>query len=347
MALDRVLSQEEIDSVFRNLRAGPRHTDPEETAEPYDFRRPDRIPKDQLRAIHLLHENFARALGSSLSAYLRAYVTVNLVSVEQLSFLEFSQCLPSPTVMLSLDLKPYDGNAVLEINPTLVFPILETVLGGRGKGQAAISREITEIEKSILDGITRIILRDLREAWRAVSELSFDVERHETEPQLLQILAPTEAVIAVSMEVRIGENAGMINLGVPSIIAKMLRQKFDQHRSLRKSESTEREQRRVLDLILGADIQLDVRLNGTKLSVENLLRLEAGDVLVTDHPLTKGLDLEIHGVRRFLGHVADNGRKLCFTASELIPPETGERDRRRPLESTVIERARTSRSAGE
>jgi len=188
VALDRVLSQEEIDNVFRNLRAGGQDDDPAKKAQPYDFRRPDRIPKDQLRAIHLLHENFARSLASSLSAYLRAYVIVNLVSVEQLSFMEFSQCLPSPTVMISLGMKPYDGNAVLEMNPSLVFPILEMVLGGTGSSQGQISREVTEIEQHILDGMIRIVLHDLREAWRAVTELAFSVEGRETEPQLLQIL---------------------------------------------------------------------------------------------------------------------------------------------------------------
>src|SRR5215831_11602568 len=130
--MDRVLSQDEIDNVFRNLRdAGD--DDPAKRALPYDFRRPDRIAKDQLRALHLLHENFARSLASSLSAYLRAYVAVNLVSVEQLSFLEFTQCLPSPTSLIALGMKPFDGNAVLELNPSLVFPILEMLLGGAGK----------------------------------------------------------------------------------------------------------------------------------------------------------------------------------------------------------------------
>src|SRR5271156_467940 len=108
---DRVLSQEEIDDVFRNLRDSPQDDDPAKRAQPYDFRRPDRIAKDQLRAIHILHENFARSLASSLSAYLRAYVVVNLVSVEQLSFMEFSQCLPSPSCLVSLGMKPYEGNA--------------------------------------------------------------------------------------------------------------------------------------------------------------------------------------------------------------------------------------------
>src|SRR5882762_11951972 len=113
---DPVLSQQEMEDVFRNLRDSQQDDDPSKRAQAYDFRRPDRIAKDQLRAIHLLHENFARSLASSLSAYLRAYVIVNLVSVEQISFKEFTQCLPSPTCMTSLGMRPFEGNAVLELN---------------------------------------------------------------------------------------------------------------------------------------------------------------------------------------------------------------------------------------
>src|SRR5207302_11152333 len=127
--MSRELSQQEIDAVFRNLQ--DRKGDDAPTA--FDFRRPDRIAKSQLRAIHLLHDTFVRNLVSSLSAYLRSYLTVNLVSVEQLSYAEFLDGLPSPTCIVSLGLSPYDGNGVLELNPSLVFPILEMLLGGTGK----------------------------------------------------------------------------------------------------------------------------------------------------------------------------------------------------------------------
>src|SRR5579863_617798 len=168
---DGALPQDEIDSVAKDKTEGAGDHDTSNRAQAYDFRRPDRIAKDQLRAIHLLHENFARSLASSLSAYLRAYVAVNLVSVEQLSFLEFTQCLPSPSCLVVLGMKPYDGNTVLEINPSLVFPILETLLGGSGKIGTKINRELTEIERSILDGLLRIILQDLRSSWGAVAAM--------------------------------------------------------------------------------------------------------------------------------------------------------------------------------
>jgi flagellar motor switch protein FliM len=314
---DRVLTQEEIDSVFRSLHAKGTDDDPAKRAQPYDFRRPDRIAKDQLRAIHLLHDNFARSLGSSLSAYLRAYVIVNLVSVEQLSFVEFSQCLPSPTCIVSLNMRPFDGNAILELNPTMVFPILEMLLGGSGKNPQQMDREITEIEQSILDGVFRIILHDLQEAWAPISAIRFSIEARETEPQLLQILAPNEAVVAVSMEIRIGEVSGMMNLGIPSIIIKMLRQKFDQQWSVRKSESNEDERLRMLKLIHPAAIKMDARLTGPTLSVEGLLDLKPGDLLAFDHALNRPLDLVLNGKHKFSGRVASNGRKRMFLIDEV------------------------------
>lgn len=316
-ANDRVLSQDEIDGVFRRLaeeQAKTEDDDPGRRAQPYDFRRPDRIAKDQLRSIHLLHENFARSLASSLSAYLRAYVMVNLVSVEQLSFLEFSQCLPSPSCIIAMGMRPYDGNGVLEINPTLVFPILEMLLGGSGKPTASsrVTREITEIEQSIVEVVVRIILHDLRESWRQVTNVSFSIESHETEPSLLQFMAPNEAVVAISLEIRIGETTGMMNIGIPSIIIKMLRQKFDQGWSNRRTEASELDQRRVLRLVKPSHLQIDARLQGPTLKIQDLLSLEEGDVLAFDFSTEKPLNLLVNGRLKFQGQVAAKGKKKAF-----------------------------------
>jgi flagellar motor switch protein FliM len=318
MAGERMLSQEEIDSVFRKNQ---RREDPAAKAQIYDFRRPDRIAKDQLRAIHLLHENFARSLASSLSAYLRAYVAVNLISVEQLAFMEFTQVLPSPTSMVSLSMKPYDGSALMEMNPSLVFPILEMLMGGTGVGAVKPDREITEIEQSILDGLLRIILNDLRTAWQGVAALDFAIESHETEPQLLQILAPNEAVVAISMEIRIGELTGMMNMGIPSITVKMLRQKFDQQWSVRKSRPTDEEHQRVLRLLQPSLFRAESLLQGPTMSVESLLALKEGDVLAFDYPLEKPLDFTLNGVLKYRGEIVSTGRKRAFQVLEPVAAE--------------------------
>ena len=126
------LSQDEIDSLFRQGPDPPaRNQDPKTSR--YDFLRPNRIPASQLRAIRQLYETFARSLASSLSAYLRSYVTINLVSFEQIPFQEFVEGLPSPTIIASLNLRPYEESGVLEIGPACFFPILEMLLGGNGK----------------------------------------------------------------------------------------------------------------------------------------------------------------------------------------------------------------------
>ena len=159
---------------------------------------------------------------------------------------------------------------------------------------------------------------DLRTSWQAVTTLEFSIESHETEPQLLQILAPNEAVVAISTEVRIGETAGMMNIGIPSIIVKMLRQKFDQQWSVRKTRATEEEHQRVMQLIRPAAIHLDARLQGPKLNVSDLLDLREGDVLEFDYPAGRPVDVTVNGRLKYRGEVVTSGRKRAIEVQELV-----------------------------
>jgi flagellar motor switch protein FliM len=244
-------------------------------------------------------------------------VVVNLVSVEQLSFAEFSQCLPSPTCLVSLGLKPYEGNAVLEISSALVFPILEMLLGGTGKTSANMRREVTEIEQIVLDGLYRIILHDLRQSWGGITPIDFTIEARETEPQLLQVMAPNEAVVAIGLEVRMSDNSGMINIGMPSIIIKMLRQKFEQQWSVRRAESTQEEQLRVYRLLRPADLHMDARLEGPTLLVEDLAGIRANDVLRLDFPIERPLNLLVNGTLKYRGRLVSTGQKKAFLIEEI------------------------------
>jgi len=307
----RQLSQQEIDAVFENL---DRKTGAAAAGKGirFDFRRLDRIAKSQLRAIHLLHDNFVRNLGSSLSAYLRSYLTVSLVSVEQLSYGEFLEGLPSPTCITSLSLAPYEGNAVLELNPSIIFPVLEMLLGGTGKNPSVVQREITEIEQSLLDGLFRIVLHDLTEAWKGVTSIDFKIESMEKEPQLLQVLAPNEAVVAVGIEVRTGDATGMMNLAMPAIIIKMMRQKFEQQWSVRKAESSEAEQERMLRFLGDAKVEIDSRLEGAHFTVEEFLGMVEGDLLVFDHPLHRPLDGIVNGKLKFKGQIVRMGNNMAL-----------------------------------
>jgi flagellar motor switch protein FliM len=316
--VNREFNSQEIDDVFGDSRGSDADAFSARRVAPFDFRRPDRIAKSQLRAIHQLHDNFVRNLVSSLSAYLRSYVIVNLVSVEQLSYSEFLQCLPSPTCIAALGLKPYDGNAVLELHPSLVFPILEILLGGDGKMPFNGQREITDIEQLLLDGLFRLILRDLKEAWKFACHIDFSIDKFETEPQLLQILAPTEAVVSVASEIRIGESVGMMNLAMPSIIIKMMRQKFDQQWSMRKSESTDDQQARILNHLRSAQLASEVLLTGPELLLRDLMSLETGDVLSLDHRVTQPLDFFLNGDRRYIGEIVNVGARAGFRVADMV-----------------------------
>jgi flagellar motor switch protein FliM len=316
--MDHALGHDETDKVLPGNRSHADESAADKSAPVYDFRRTDRISKDQLNTVRLIHENFARSMASSLSAYLRSYVGVNLISVEQLSFVDFAHFLPSPTSLVTLAMKPYDGNALLEMSPSLVFPLLEMLLGGTLKGPTSISRETTEIERSILDGLLRVILRDLESAWAAVAPTEFVIVGHETEPQLLPILAQNEAVVGISIEVRIGETSGMMNIGIPSVVVKMLRQKFDQHRVVRKAETTNEEHTRLLNLIQPAAIHLDARLQGPTLGLKALLDLQEGDVLALDYPLAKPVSLMINGKLKYRGGIVAKGTKLALEIQQAI-----------------------------
>ncbi len=313
--MSRELSQQEIDAVFQNMTDRKRET----PAVKFDFRRPDRIPKSQVRAIHLLHDTFVRNLVSSLSAYLRSYLTVNLVSVEQLSYAEFLDGLPSPTCIVSLGLSPYDGNGVMELNPSLVFPILEMLLGGTGKSSGTIQRDITEIEQKLLDGLFRIILHDLREAWKGVTAVDFTIESMETEPQLLHLLAPNEAVVSIGVEVRIGESVGMMNIAMPSIVIKMMRQKFDQQWSVRKSHANATEQVRVLRTLRESTLSLEARLEGPTLNIGDLLKLSEGHLLMFDYPVDRPVDLLVNGVHKYSAQMVTTGRKRGCQVDKVHP----------------------------
>jgi flagellar motor switch protein FliM len=151
-----------------------------------------------------------------------------------------------------------------------------------------------------------------------VTNIDFSIDTIETEPQFLQILAPTEAVVAVAIEIRIGESMGMMNIAMPSIIIKMMRQKFDQQWSLRKSESTDKEQRRMLNLIRPSNLHSEVLLSGPEMMLRDLINLEAGDVVSFDFPTSKPLDMRLNGDIRYVGEMVSAGRRAGFRVVDLV-----------------------------
>lgn len=321
--MKRVLSQEEIDAVFQGTAGDGAERDSQPDDTKVDFNRLDRIPRSQLQALHMVHENFVRNLASSLSAYLRSYVALNLISLEQISYAEFLDGLSSPTCMSYIGLQPFEGTGILEINNSLVFALIELLLGGKGHTSSPVKRKITDIEKRLVQTLLRVVLRDLNDAWKAVADINFSVQSLSSEPQLMHIMAPSEAVIVIAIEVKVGETPGLMNFAVPSLLIKRLRHKFDQLQQIRKAESNVRDQMHIARLIQEANLQIDVQIAGGTMSARTLVEMELEDVIVLEYPVTNHISGYINGKEKWMGNLVSKGEKLAFELGYVKATEGG------------------------
>jgi flagellar motor switch protein FliM len=276
----------------------------------FDFRKPGQTPGSQMRAVDVLKQKFLHRIVSSLSAYLRSSVTAQMLAVDHLPYGEFLRGLPSPTCVVSIGLRPYESTAVLELNPSLVFPIIELLLGGSGKAGAAANREITEIEQNVLDGLFRIIMQALADAWKDVLPVTLTLESVGREARL--IYAPHEPMVALSIDVKLEEGGGRLNLAIPSEILALEGEDGDAQSTPRKLEATEGEQARTLDLLREAKCTLETHLEGPRLRVRELLELKEGDVLAFDHPIDEPLGGFVNGKRKFSGQIVSTGKRKAF-----------------------------------
>ena len=221
-----LLSADEIDQLLTAINSGadePEEKKPDGDSRKikiYDFKRPDKFSRDQLKNISIIHQNFARLAAVTTTAKCRTISHAHVASVDQLTYEEFTRSIPTPTTLAVINMRPLTGYAVLEIDPACTFAILDNILGGSGDTQAR--HELTNIEKSIMESFIRKITGNLCEAWQPVMDLQPEPERIEINPQLVQIVPPGEMVILVSLEYKIRDVEGMINLCIPYLTVKPL-----------------------------------------------------------------------------------------------------------------------------
>ncbi|MFN9993733.1 MAG: flagellar motor switch protein FliM, partial [Phycisphaerales bacterium] len=190
--------------------------DPESTEiRGYDFKRPERVSKDQMRALQTLHESFARNFGASLSGFLRTIVEVKIASCEQMTFSEFTSGLPNPTSFNLISAEGLEGQMCLEISPLIIYPIIDRLLGGTTQDLFIPQRPMTLIESRLIGNVTKRGMTALSEAWSGVRPMSFSVSSTESNPQLVQIVAPNEVVIVIGFELKLTSRAGTMNLCIP------------------------------------------------------------------------------------------------------------------------------------
>ena len=318
--MDKVLSQEEIDALFSamsseelSLKEQPDKATGTGTDKiaGYDFHCADRISQDQMRSIHLLHENFGRSFASSLSAYLRAFVEVSLASLEHVSYAAFIKALPDPTLFASIGMRPLDSNIALELNPALAFPMIDMILGGPGHAFEE-NRNLTEIELNIVEGVIKLAIRDLCGAWHPIMELDLSLEGKGTKAQMFQIVSPAETVIAVHFELKIGDNSGMMNLCIPSRTLKMLRNNFDQQRTTRRQKPSGSEAEKIFELVKPVPVSLSSEIRRSKATLEDLLKVAAGDVIELNERINDPVYLCVEGIPKYSGKIVQRCGKRSF-----------------------------------
>ena len=326
-----ILSQEEIDALLEVV-------DDEEASESigeggkeeqrqviiYDFKRPNRVSKEQLRAIKGIHDKLARNLASQISSVMRSIVEIRLHSVDQMTYGEFLMSLPSPTSFNVFSIKPLDGNCVLEINPSIAFPMIDRLLGGNGEGFEA-SRELTDIEVNLLDAILRMMMQRLKESWSMITDMYPNVEAKESSPNVVQIVSQNEIVIMVVMEIIVGNSSGMINICYPVIYLEPILSRLANRDIMLGETSAKKSRNKELKTLIGrAEVLYEAILGKSVVSVNEFLNLKEGDILRLDRSANDKAIVTIDKKEVFLAEVGLHRFRKSIRIEELIRSDKDE-----------------------
>lgn len=315
-----LLTEEELSALLENKSAdGNERAGGEKRSRiiPYNFRRPDRVSKEQVRSLYMLHDTFARNLSSNLPIFLRAISEVTLISIEQESYLEYLSELPDPTVTFQLSMNPLQGMVILEINSSVAFPVIDRQLGGAGKALAE-PRAITEIEQVILEGFLKVLIEALHLAWKPIIELDFQVLACENNPKMLQIVAPHEVVLAIVFQVRIADTQGTISLCIPAINLEPVIQKLNQSSYSRISNVPVDQTRGMIDNLSLISFPVAAEVHGTTVKIKDLLLLSPGDIIRLDHRVSDPVCVSIGDKVKFHGELVANGKRTAVHISDAV-----------------------------
>jgi len=325
MANDRVLSQNEIDNLLKDLNSGEveaeeiKKESSKKSVQVYDFKRPDKLSKDQLRTLRMIYENFARLLTTTLSTQLRTMVRIELNSIEQLSYDEFIRSLPQPTIMSVCDFNPLPGEFILEVNPKVGYAIIERLFGGKGTAPDDI-RDFTDIEEMVLKRVIKNSLGALIEAWENVVELKPRIKSLESNPQFTQIVPSNDMVILATFDAQIAEAEGLINVCIPYIVLEPIVDKLNAQYwfSTAREGSNKESVRKLKNRLNKATLPVVINLASTTITVADLLDLQVGDVIKLDEKADQEAKIKIGSKDKFKGRPGVIGSKLAVEISGVL-----------------------------
>lgn len=326
-----LLGQNEIDALLAAVNDGgldevvaetiAEAEAPELNVAPYDFKRPERVGKDQIRALERLHEVFARNVGATLSSQLRTLIDCRLIGTEQATFQEFTLAVANPTCFNFIEVAELDGEFILDINPKLVFTMFDKLTGGGSSSFEPPNRAMTDLEWSVMEPTLTRILVQLQNAWEGLYKLTFSYGSHETNPQLAQNIAPNEPVVLITFEATIGSGqSGTISLCLPHNTIEPVLSRMTGYwlgSKVHRNDSTRENMRQQIN---DAPVELRCLFNPTDLTLNDLVDLEVGDVIKLGHPKGEPVVMEMAGQPAFKGHVGmmESRQRLCMRITENV-----------------------------
>jgi flagellar motor switch protein FliM len=313
-----ILTQAEIDVLTAGDGVRPRPGGSGRVVR-YNFRRPDRVSKEQMHALQFLYERCARNLSTSLSAYLRTTVVMSVETVEQCSYQEFLSSLTDPTAFFALSIAPFEELGAIEINPSIAFAMIDRMLGGTGES-VAVNRPLTEIEQNVLDSALKVLLEGYGEAWKAVTPVTFGVRARETRPQMLQVAAPNDVVVTVVFDVQMAEIRGRMQLAIPSTVIETAGSHFVQTWQRQRREPSSAERAWLAENLGRVPVPV-VPLIRTRINAAAVLALKVGEVLALPLAAEEPVDVFAGGIKKFAGRLAaERGRLIiAIEAKEEAP----------------------------
>ena len=304
----KILDQSEIDALFSAAQRTekPGKGQAPNKVEKCDLRKSSTLSADQVRVVTTLHESLARRLGSSLGAYLRVGFEMNLVSAEQLTYREFLARVPELTYLASVRILPIDARAAIQADLSLVFPIVDLVLGGSGADQID-PRDLTEIEEQIFETVVSLIARDLQTTWAPVLELDIQFDQRQQYAQVQSLMLPLEKILSLSFEIRLLDSRGTLSMGFPAVVANALLRKMSVQWSYSERIPSRESRRRMRNRLLDSNFEAQLRLPPSLLTVRELLAVEPGHVLMLPKRAREPIHLDIAGRPMFLAYPVGHG----------------------------------------
>lgn len=303
--MGEVLSQNEIDSLLQALSSGELDADEisnsdERVAKNYDFRRPAKFSKEHLRTLEIIFEHYGRLLSTNLPVYLRKNIQVSVVNSEACTFSEFSTALANPVLLAVVDFAPLGGNIMLEIAANLGFAIIDRMLGGQGNPLDK-SRDFSEIERSIIDKIITVMVQLLREPWKNVTEINPLLERIETNPQFAQIIAPSEMIAIITINVKIGDVEGLVNVCLPYFTLESVMDKLNTKYwfANMKDNNDEQFEDHIETIIRKVSMPIRAVLGNSTITVSDFVNLQRGDIIKLDSRVDNEMDIFVGNIKKF------------------------------------------------